>query len=169
MLFAALPLNAFCPSAALPKHITSGPAYSKHKYVHVLVGEEGKLMIWEREVFSKFFFFFFSSYDSVQKKSEDLSLKLSSDTKGQPVVLLPRYNWMHCELSTMFSLPVCMCLSGPSADMYKLMQYAKMKAVPQKGFNIRSWRGFKPMLSMPGAVHYVAWASFRDLISSIFR
>lgn len=25
--------------------------------------------------------------------------KLSSDTKGQPVVLLPRYNWIHCELS----------------------------------------------------------------------
>ena len=94
MLLAALPLNAFCPSAALLKHISPGPAYSKHKYVHVQVGEEGQLMIWEskREVFYKL-------NNSVQKKSEHLSLKLSSDTKGQPVVLLPRYNWIHCELS----------------------------------------------------------------------
>lgn len=48
-------------------------------------------------------------------------------------------------------------MNGPSADMYKLMQYAKMKAVPVlKGFSRRGWKGCKPMLSVPGAVHYVA-------------
>lgn len=78
----------------------------------------------------------FYSCNSVQK-SEHLSWKLSSDTKGQPVVLLPRYNWNHCELSLcrMFSLPVCICVIGPSADAYKFMQYGKMKAV-------LSWKGW---------------------------
>lgn len=33
------------------------------------------------------------------------------------------------KLSGMFSLPVCICMNGPSADTYKLMQYANMKAV----------------------------------------
>lgn len=47
-------------------------------------------------------------------------------------------------------------MNGPSADTYKLMQYAKMKAVPvSKGFSMRGWKGCKPMLSVPGAVHYV--------------
>lgn len=33
------------------------------------------------------------------------------------------------KLSGMFSLPVCTLMSGPSAETYKLMQYANMKAV----------------------------------------
>ena len=53
-------------------------------------------------------------------------------------------------------MPVCICMNGPSADTYKLMQYAKMKAVPvSKGFSIRGWKGGKPMLSVPGAVHFL--------------
>lgn len=55
-------------------------------------------------------------------------------------------------------------MSGPSADTYKPMQYAKMKAVPvSKGFSIRGWKGCKPMLSVPGAVHYVA-GDFKEYI-----
>lgn len=34
--------------------------------------------------------------------------KLSSDTKGRPVVLLPRYNWIHCELSYLECSLACM-------------------------------------------------------------
>lgn len=95
----------------------------------------------DSKVFSKlcwFFVCFFSSCNSVQKKSEHRSSKLSSDTKGQPVVLLPRYNWIHCELSYLECfLPVCICTNGPSAHTYKLMQYAEMKAVPVlKGFSV---------------------------------
>lgn len=144
MLPAALPLNAFCPSPALLKHISTGPAYSKHNYVHFQVGEEGQLMTcWTAKYFLSyvgflFVCFFFSSYNSVQKKCEHRSSKLSSDTKGQPVVLLPRYNWIHCELSYLECfLPVCICMNGPSAHTYKLMQYAEMKAVPVlKGFSV---------------------------------
>lgn len=41
----------------------------------------------------------------------------------------------------MFSLPVCKCMNGLSADTYKLMQYAKMKAIPVlKGFSLGVWR-----------------------------
>lgn len=141
MLPAALPLNAFCPSPALLKHISTGPAYSKHSYVHFQVGEEGQLMTrWTAKYFLSYvgFLFVFSSCNSVQKKSEHRSSKLSSDTKGQPVVLLPRYNWIHCELSYLECfLPVCICTNGPSAHTYKLMQYAEMKAVPVlKGFSV---------------------------------
>lgn len=56
-------------------------------------------------------------------------------------------------------------MNGPSADTYKLMQYAKMKAVPvSKGFSIRGWKGCKPMLSVPGAVHYYVAGDFRDCV-----
>lgn len=61
---------------------------------------------------------------------------------------------------------VCICMNGPSADAYKIMQYAKMKAVPvPKGFGMRGWKGCKPMLSVPGAVHDVA-GDFNDLVFS---
>lgn len=99
---------------------TSAQGLRTHN-VHTRVMEKGdQLLIWDKYIV----FFFYSA----QLRSPKVYLR-SSDTKGRPVVLLPRYNWNHCELSYVeCSLPVCICLIGPSADAYKFMQYAKMKA-----------------------------------------
>lgn len=79
-------------------------------------------MIGERETYFLSYFIFIKL-----KKEEIPSSKLSSDTKGQPVVLLPCYNWIHCELSWNVLLPVRICIHGPSTHPCKLMQYAKTK------------------------------------------
>lgn len=114
----------------------------------------------EREVFSKLCLVCFNFiHNTIQKTSERLSSKLSSDTKGQPVVLLPRYNWIHCELSY---LECSLCLY-----VYAWMAHLQIRTslcntprwrlfLSLKGFSIRGWKVCKPMLSVPGAVHYVA-------------
>lgn len=83
-----------------------------------------------------------------QKKGEIPSSNLSSDTKGQPVVLLPPYNWIHCELSWNVLLPVCICINGPSTEPRKLMQNTEAK-----GGTERVGGGCKPAPSVPGGVH----------------
>lgn len=66
-------------------------------------------------------------------------------------------------------MPVCKCMNGLSADTYKLMQYAKMKAVPVlKGFSIRGWKGSKPMLSVPGKAHNVAGDSSNNFFPPFY-
>lgn len=96
-------------------------------------------MIWEREKYFLSYCFLFFPHKT-QKKSQHVSLKLSSDTKGQPVVLLPRYNWIHCELSWNVILPVCLCINGLSTDPYKIMQYAKIDIALSEGFGTKFWK-----------------------------
>lgn len=52
----------------------------------------------EREKYFLSYFLFSMKLSSEEFRTFIFS-KLSSDTKGQPVVLLPHYNWIHCELS----------------------------------------------------------------------
>lgn len=78
MLPAALPLNAFCPSPALLKHISTGPAYSKHSYVHFQVGEEGQLMTcWTAKYFLSYvgFLFVFFPHATQFRRNPNIDLR----------------------------------------------------------------------------------------------
>lgn len=159
MLLAAIPLNAFCPSAALLKHISPGPAYRKCARPGWGGGPGNGLGERERErsIFCVLFCSVFIQLGSEEIRTLIFKTKLRHQRTTCCAAPTLQLDPLWIKLSGMFSLPVCVCMNGPYADTYKLMQYAKMKAVPVlKGFSIRGWEGWKSMLSVPSAVHHVA-------------
>jgi len=123
------------PSAVI-QHFWSTSAQGLHirnTNVYIQVWEEGQLMIWEIYYFFFPFCFLFPfslpPYNCSEVRTFFFATKLRHQRTTCCAAPMLQLDPLWIKLSGMFSLPVCIRMKGPFADTYKLMQYAKMKAV----------------------------------------
>lgn len=130
--------TAFCPIAALVKHISQG-LHIWHVQAEGLLGLLGILAGGG----SSSCFFLLSVWQNGWTKLRHQRTTCCAASTC--------YNWIHCEwsLSGMFSMSV----NVPSADAYTLIQWPIWRVLHVEVFSGKSSEGWKPMLPVSGAVH----------------